>query len=236
MGWLLGLDGATEQLALALVGPGGAQQLRELPGGPQASAHLLPAVQALLQDAGIQPQDLLAIGFGQGPGAFTSLRAICAATQGLALGWGLPVLALDSLLLAVVDVADTRPECSHWGAVMDARMGELYVASFQRDADGWQPLMAPSLWRPESLRDHWMQGGRNSRPQALAGNGVQLLDLPDVPALAQRSRSQALARLLRQAWAQGPHLPADAAQPLYVRDRVALTTAEREAQRAGAAA
>lgn len=231
MSWLLGLDGATEQLALALVGPDGAQHLRELPGGAQASAQLLPGVRALLDEAGVTPEALQGIGFGRGPGAFTSLRAICAASQGLALGWKLPVLPLDSLLLAVDDVADKLPSTHHWAAVMDARMGELYVASYFREGTTWRLEMAPSLWPVDALRAHWSGG---VMPQALAGSGVALLGLADVPALPARSRPAALARLLRRAWATEPPQEPEAAQPLYVRDRVALTTAEREAQRAGA--
>ena len=48
------------------------------------------------------------------------------------------------------------------------------------------------------------------------------------------NRAAALLRLARQAWADGPHLPADQALPLYLRDKVALTTAEREAARLAA--
>lgn len=234
MGWLLGLDGATETLTLALVradGSGG--QSRRLAGGAQASSQLLPALLELLRETGVAPTELLAIGYGRGPGAFTSLRVVCAVTQGLSEGWRLPVLALDSLLLSVDEAAGAPPAEGLWAAVMDARMGEVYAASYRRAAGAWTPLMPPSLWQPAALQTAWAEGAQ-ANPDYLAGHGVPLLS--GASAQPAQDRGAALARLLVRAWQTGPRLDASAAQPLYVRDRVALTTAEREAQRAGAAA
>ena len=97
---LLALDTATEHLHIALVAGAadGAVRTRALPGGAQASAGLLPALQALLDDAGLRWADVDAIAFGSGPGAFTGLRTACSVTQGLALGLGCPVIALDTLM------------------------------------------------------------------------------------------------------------------------------------------
>jgi tRNA threonylcarbamoyladenosine biosynthesis protein TsaB len=230
MSWLLALDGATDQLALALVAPDGTAITRDQPGGPLASATLLPSLMSLLQEADIRPAQLSAIGFGQGPGAFTGLRAVCAVAQGLALGWNLPVLALDSLLLVVQDAAvQSKAEFAHWGAVMDARMGELYAARYQRHAQGWVVLESPGLWKPEALALHWQS---QARPAAMAGTGVALCSGIEVPSWAQaHSRAAALAQLCHQAWAAGEAQDAAQAVPLYVRDKVALTTAEREKQR-----
>ena len=227
MGWLLALDGATEQLALALVPTTGAAGLtRTLPGGAQTSASLVPNLLALLAEAAISPQDLDGLVFGQGPGAFTGLRGVCAVVQGLALGWDRPVFAVDSLLLPV-EAAWSAGSPSHWGAVMDARMGELYAARYQRDGDTWQTVEAPGLWSPTALQQQW-QGER--QPQALAGNGLALIGQP---ADEGADRAKALGRLAIAA-ARGGALDASQALPLYVRDKVALTTAERLAAAGGA--
>ncbi len=227
MGWLLALDGATEQLALALVDADGRGLTRELPGGAKASATLMPAIQQLLAEAALQPDALSAIAFGQGPGAFTGLRSVCALAQGLAWGWKLPVLPIDSLLVAVEAARPLQaPTGDHWGAVQDARMGELYAARYRRGAQGWETLEAPGLWTPAALLDAW-QGTR--WPDALAGTGVPLLGTACEP--AQGDRAAALGRLAAQAARQQSGLDAAQALPLYVRDKVALTTAEREAQR-----
>lgn len=229
MGWLLALDGATEQLALALVrAEDGVALTRDLPGGAQTSASLLPSLFGLLAEAGLAPAQLDALAFGRGPGAFTGLRSVCAVVQGLALGWDLPVHPIDSLLIPV-EAAWQPDSPAIWGAVMDARMGELYAARYQRLADDWQTLEAAALWSPAALRQHW-RAEPNSSPQALAGNGLALIgESAEPPA----QRAAALARLALLA-ARG--LPVDASQalPLYVRDKVAQTTAERlaAAQRA----
>lgn len=220
MGWLLALDGATEQLALALVrAEDGAGLTRELAGGAQTSASLLPALFGLLAEAGLNPTQLDALAFGRGPGAFTGLRSVCAVVQGLALGWDRPVHAIDSLLIPV-EAAWTAGTLAHWGAVMDARMGELYAARYQRDGDNWLTQEAAGLWSPAGLMQHWQA---DRRPQALAGNGLALLG---EAARAPGQRAVALGRLASLA-ARGTPLDASQALPLYVRDKVAQTTAER---------
>lgn len=232
MSWLLGLDGATDRLTLALVRPDASDALsRDLPGGAQASSLLIPAVRALMADAGVGGPDLLAIGFGRGPGAFTSLRAICAVVQGLAEGWQRPVLPIDSLLLSADDAAGAEPAAGRWAAVMDARMGEVYAAIYARRGDQWDVEMPPSLWQPVELA----AACAAAPPNQWAGNGVNLVPDAPEPRPAQ-GRGAALARLLSTAWRQGPGLQPHEAQPLYVRDRVALTSEERERLRHGASA
>src|ERR671938_374059 len=99
---LLAFDTATEQMSIALrVGP--VQLVHESAGGALASAALIPSIMRLLADAGIGLHALDAIAFGRGPGAFTGLRTACAAAQGLALGAGLPVLPIDTLLAVAED-------------------------------------------------------------------------------------------------------------------------------------
>ena len=149
---------------------------------------------------------------------------------GLALGWSLPVLPLDSLLLVAEDVAAQQDQPpALWGVAMDARMGELYAARYQRLDGRWQALDEPGLWQPEALRAHW--SAATLGPEALAGSGLAMLALPALPGWpAGASRAAALGRLCRQALDDGTALlDACQAMPLYVRDKVALTTAERAA-------
>src|SRR6218665_3153011 len=130
---LLALDSSTDTMALALVTPG-QTKLFEAAGGAQASARMLPEIKALLASAGVQRDDLDAIAFGQGPGAFTGLRTACAVAQGLAFGLSKPVLAIDSLMLVAEDARAQGAGDDVWVA-MDARIGEIYAARY-RWADG----------------------------------------------------------------------------------------------------
>lgn len=232
---LLALDSSTESMALALTAPAG-QWLHEAEGGPKASEALLPALQALLDQAGLALAQVDAIGFGRGPGAFTGLRTACAVAQGLAFGAGKPVLALDSLMLVAEDARQqSGGALSECWVVMDARMGEIYAGAYRHDGQHWQVESAPALYSPASLQALWAC----TPPRALCGSALAVFEGlspdPDQPAWPQtRSRAAALAALVGSAWAQGLGEPAEQAMPLYVRDKVAQTTEERLAARASA--
>ena len=170
---LLAFDTSTEALAVALQGPGG-QRLWNGEGGAQASALLLPTVQQLLDEAGLQLVDVDAIAFGQGPGAFTGLRTACAVAQGLAFGADKPVLAIDSLLIVAEDARADQgfPPVLEVAVAMDARMGELYAARYRWAAQGWQVLQAPGLWDPQAWailgRAEAARGRRTAQHAAVA--------------------------------------------------------------------
>ena len=235
---LLALDSSTDALALALHAPHGHWQLNE-PGGAAASARIVPAVRSLLQQAGMSLAALDAIAFGAGPGAFTGLRTACAVAQGLAFGAGKPVLPLDSLQIVAEDAWGGAAAASgwHWVAV-DARMDEVYAAAYTRGTDGggWSVVVAPALYTLPALADAWQR----HPPAAIAGSALGVFQgrLPPtgaacVPDLADRAA--ALGRLAVQAWRRGGAIDPAQALPLYLRDKVALTTEERARQRAAPA-
>lgn len=243
---LVALDTATEVAHLALCA-GGRVQVLALGGAAQASTTTLPGLNELLAQAGLAWSDVQAIAFGQGPGAFTGLRTACALAQGLALGLDVPVIALDTLMAVAESARRTTPAIAQafeqalvqpqvplW-VLQDARMNEVYAAAYVW-ADGvWQPVAPPVLW-PLS---HWQSLIDQGQIQLAAGSA--LLAYPDhAQSLVARGallaphaqpEGQALAVLATQAWAQGATLDAALALPLYVRDKVAQTTAERMAGR-----
>jgi tRNA threonylcarbamoyladenosine biosynthesis protein TsaB len=224
MPFLLALDSSTDTMAVALV-TSGPTRVFEAAGGAQASARLLPEVKSLLADAGVAMADLDAIAFGQGPGAFTGLRTACAVAQGLAYGLGKPVLAIDSLMLVAEDARTQGAGDEVWVA-MDARIGEIYAARYRHDGTAWQVLDAPALYAPAALAAHW------GTPAAVAGTALtEYADAlgPVARGWPQaRSRAAALGALALAAWQRGETRDAAEALPVYVRDKVALTTAERE--------
>jgi len=227
---LLAIDSSTEALVLALSAPS-ERFFFEGEGGAKASAEILPQVQGLLSRAGLCGEQLDAIAYGRGPGAFTGLRTACAVTQGLAFGWNKPVLAIDSLMLVAEDARQQAGQLDEpiW-VLMDARMNEIYAACYQWSQGRWQVLDAPALYSPEALKARW----QGQAPRAVCGSALlpfaAQLALGDAAAWPQcRSRAVALAALAEQAWAAGELLDAAEAMPVYVRDKVALTTAERAA-------
>ncbi|MCW5667641.1 MAG: tRNA (adenosine(37)-N6)-threonylcarbamoyltransferase complex dimerization subunit type 1 TsaB [Piscinibacter sp.] len=226
---LLAFDTSTEVMSIALVHEGGTLQV-EAAGGAQASARLIPEILALLARAGCRLAALDAIAFGAGPGAFTGLRTACSVAQGLALGAGKPVLPIDSLRIVAQDAAGTAG-FDGWVA-MDARMDEVYAARYRRDESGWQVLDAPALWTLPALNARWAaEPPRRVAGSALAAFGARLATGEAVCHPQTSSRAGALAVLAREAWQAGAALDAARALPVYLRDKVALTTAEREAAR-----
>ena len=229
---VLALDTATERLAVALASPGGPWCV-DAPGGAAASATLLPQVQRLLADAGLAMAALDFIAYGCGPGAFTGLRTACAVAQGLGYGLNRPLLAIDSLLIVAEDarLQAGGGEGFSVGVAMDARMEEAYAAAYAWQGGAWQVLQAPALYTLPALNAAW---GRLPL-QALAGTawqafGGRLVPPPGATLWPQEmGRAAALLRLAVQAAAAGQGIAAADALPLYLRDKVAFTTAERTA-------
>ncbi len=187
------------------------------------SHTVLPMVQALLRENGIQLRDCAAVAFGVGPGSFTGVRTACGIAQGLAFGAGLPVVPV-STLLAMAEAARQQTGFNDVLPLIDARMGELYWAQY-RFADGWHEIVAPTL---SSAQQVSAQG-----PVVACGNGVALCGtVPPWQALAEAEGTimPDAGQIARLGWASlqaGGGLPPHAAQPLYLRNKVAQTSAER---------
>jgi len=227
----LAFDTSTDVLSLA-VGQGEHTWLQTLPGGAQASATLIPCAMDLLAQAGMPLASLDAIVFGRGPGSFTGLRTACAVAQGLAFGVDVPVLPVDTLL-AVAEEARVQagsPDQLTVLAMLDARMDEIYSAVYRWSEGAWTALSPLQVGAPERLV-------LPSDPDVLlAGNVFDAYGerLPAGQRLQTLPTASALLRLAPALWASGQAVPAEQAIPLYIRDKVAQTTAEREAQKAQA--
>jgi tRNA threonylcarbamoyladenosine biosynthesis protein TsaB len=230
----LAFDTSTDRMSVAVT-DGVRTWQHSGPGGAQASTTLIPAVLALLAEAGLALGELDAIAFGRGPGSFTGLRTACAVAQGLALGAnhgaGLPVLPIDTLMAVAEEARFQRDGAAQQSlrvtALLDARMDEMYVQGFEFTGGVCRALGECELVRPEAFVS-------DAAASLLAGNvfSVYAGRLPaGLAAFAQAEAlptATALLRLAPQLAAAGHCVSADLALPLYVRDKVALTTEERE--------
>jgi tRNA threonylcarbamoyladenosine biosynthesis protein TsaB len=157
------------------------------------------------------------------------LRTACSVAQGLAFGVGVPVLAVDTLL-AVAEDAHSRQGAERIVAVLDARMDEVYSACYVRQAGQWQQQGETRLSPPEVVA---VPAGCALAGNAFAAYGARL------PAAAARIEAlpsaAALLRLAPLLISAGQAGAAARATPLYIRDKVAQTTAERAATRAAPA-
>ena len=219
-------------------------------GGSNASAQLIPVIHELLQQAELTLNDLTALVIGQGPGSFTGLRTACSVAQGLAMGANLKVIQIDTLM-AVAEEARGQLQAQRVGVLVDARMSEVYAGAYvwQSELNEWTPVMSLKVGPPED-----MLTALNSLPtpcDAWAGNGFEVykdrLNLGSDKAAANPAASPenfpvvcasamphalALLRLAPAQWANGQAVAPEHVQPLYIRDKVAQTTAEREAIKA----
>jgi tRNA threonylcarbamoyladenosine biosynthesis protein TsaB len=220
---ILALETSTEAGSCALWRDGAALE-RRCPAGRSHSETLLPLVRELLTEADVSIAALDAIAFGAGPGAFTGLRVACAAAQGLAAASG-------KLLLPVVSLAAMAAQTGEGDtlALLDARMGEIYAARY-RVADGECQLSGEiSVLLPAELTLPEATGWR------ACGNA-----LTAYPELAERLQAAgfalrpeilptaaAVAALAAPRLARGEGIDAALAAPVYIRNKVAKTVAER---------
>lgn len=216
---LLALDTSCDPGSIALWRDGEVVA-RDCPPGVANSETLLPLAERTLGEAGLRFSDLTAIAFARGPGSFTGLRIACGLAQGLAFARDLPLVAVGTLEAMALASGASRVI-----VVLDARMSEVYCGFFE---DGEQQgeigvYSPPALPLPASTG--WLA----------CGNG-----LAAYPELRQRlapcvdawqpelmPSAAAVARIAAQRLARGETIDAADALPLYVRDKVAQTVAER---------
>jgi tRNA threonylcarbamoyladenosine biosynthesis protein TsaB len=225
---LLALDAATEACSVALVCDG-EWRLRSMESGKAHAEEILRMVQELLAEAQTSLSRLDGLAASIGPGSFTGVRISVAVAQGLAFGAGLgvvPVSTLEALALQVLNAG-----AQHAIACLDARMGEVYWGCFEADVlQGLTARSIPAVGPPESVQLPAGSGayrgigrGFSAYPVLTQLPGLQV-DTADGLALPN-AREIAQLGILRLADGGGLD-PADLI-PLYLRDKVALTSAER---------
>jgi tRNA threonylcarbamoyladenosine biosynthesis protein TsaB len=232
---LLALDTSTEVLSLALQ-LGDKTLTHSQIAGNASSQLILPHIQLLLDTANLKLDDLDGIAFGAGPGAFTGVRIACGVAQGLGFGANLPVVGVSTLLaLAEASGEDNVIAC------LDARMGEIYHAAFQKQKNTWHETIETQVCKPEATpllasrkslmmmhEKTWVGVGSGWAVygEILSTNYAQNLSKVLVEITPS---AEAILRLAKPIFAAGLAKPASEAAPIYVRNRVALTSAEREA-------
>jgi tRNA threonylcarbamoyladenosine biosynthesis protein TsaB len=196
---------------------------RELSGVQTHSFGLLPAIQELLKEAEIELAQCDVLAFGCGPGAFTGVRTACGAVQGMAFGLDLSVLPIVSLQ-AMAEAARSKLHWQEVLCVLDARMDEVYWAHYKYIDDAWRQQVEPTLSDNETAFNH----ARSLNLKLVLGNGVNKpADFHSENCTSESPHARYSVVLAKVAWRQGLQLSAEQAQPLYLRNKVALTIKER---------
>lgn len=224
--YLLALDASSSACSAALLRQQGSQRecLARFEMTPRAhTRRLMPMVDDILAEANISTQQLDAVAFGRGPGSFTGLRIAAGAAQGLAFGLDRPLLGI-STLEALALQAHRRYHFRHVVTALDARMGEIYAATWHclNDTLSLQSdevVVAPDNFHLPAEETDWVG----------VGSGFTLWD--DFALSLQANMSQHLTdlepRAEEMAWLAARDLEAGLgqaaheAQPVYLRNDVA---------------
>jgi tRNA threonylcarbamoyladenosine biosynthesis protein TsaB len=228
---LLALETSTEMCSVALACHGTVDAI-EVEAGQRHSELLNGLIVQILERNRLTRTNLQGIAFGNGPGAFTGLRIACGVAQGLALGLDLRVAPVGTLLALAEQAGRARVITA-----LDARMGETYFAAWEREELGWravvEPCLAPPLAVPVPEGTGWcgIGSGFDRQPELRGHLGTGLDEV--IAGAFPRAREVAMIGL-RIFAEESAVLPEDAL-PVYLRDKVAFTIAERQARKAGAA-
>ncbi|PSU86003.1 tRNA (adenosine(37)-N6)-threonylcarbamoyltransferase complex dimerization subunit type 1 TsaB [Photobacterium phosphoreum] len=220
---ILAVDTATENCSVALmIGDDVISRCEYAP--REHTTKILPMIDAVLADAGIKLKQLDALAYGRGPGSFTGVRIGIGIAQGLAFGANLPMIGV-STLAAMAQGSFRLHQAEHVLTAIDARMGELYWAQYQRKTDGdWLLLGNEQVIAPDVLLAN-VQADQNT--WLTAGTGWEAYPelLSQLPFKAQLGNvlypdSQDMVHLAKYAFARGEIVTAEAASPVYLRDTV----------------
>ena len=223
---ILALETSTDLCSVALLANG---ELRER---AQTAAHahaelILPMVETLLAEAGVSLRQLDALAFGRGPGAFTGVRVATAVVQGLAFGADRPVVPVSDLM-ALAAGAHRLHSARRILACLDARLREVYWCAYEAIApDKLIECLPEQLSGAEQLQPptgRWFGTGSGfaAYGRELKTQFGALLDGRDA-ALLPAARD--IAVLAARLFAEGQAVSADAALPVYLRERVAYPKA-----------
>ena len=158
---LLALDTSTEACSVALWHKGEKTHLDELAQRTHTK-RILPMIDELLANSGINLKQVDALAFGRGPGSFTGVRVGAGIAQGLAFGADLPVIAVSNLT-AMAQAAFELHQVENVAAAIDARMNEVYFSQIKREKVRselgeffqWNPVIEEQVCQPEKVLEQF---------------------------------------------------------------------------------
>jgi len=223
---LLAIETATETVSVALSVDG--ELVERYEHAPRQHAELLlPWIEQVLAEAEIGLNALDAIAFSRGPGSFTSLRIGIGVVQGLAWAADLPVIPVSSLAATAQSAFDEGIGSAL--VALDARMNEVFTGTFAANSDGiMMPVSQERVCPPAEVRIPEKAGFY------AVGIGFDRYD--ELQKLSQQlagvrtdiwPKASSVLTLARHWLLSNEALPAEQAQPVYLRDNVAKTIAER---------
>jgi tRNA threonylcarbamoyladenosine biosynthesis protein TsaB len=226
---ILALETSTNACSAALWIDGVMQEKFALT--PKAHTRLiLPMVDELMAEAQLRPQQLDAIALSRGPGSFTGVRIAASVVQGIAFGADLPVVPVSTLAAIAQDFFNQHTYAQFAFTAMDARMDEIFWGVYQQSTQGFAVLNGAEVVTPALQIEYPDRAGYG------VGSGWAVYATELQNCLGERllgieadylPRAAAVAQLGAQGFTQGLAVDVELAMPVYLRDKVAKTQAER---------
>lgn len=200
------------------------------------SETLLPMIDALIKEAGVDKKDITAVACASGPGSFTGLRIGCATAKGIGLAMGVPIIPVPTLMGLAYNCAVTDRLVV---PLMDARRGQVYTAAYSMSESGSEDGQAgiPEEVLPQqavAVEDIIEKVNDIGRPVVYLGDGAPVfaeklktltrVSFTFAPLSLARQRAGSVAALGTFLLAAGKAVPAADFRPEYLR----LSQAERE--------
>ena len=222
---ILALDTSTEACSVALWHKGEKTHLDELAQRTHTK-RILPMIDELLVNSGINLKQVDALAFGRGPGSFTGVRVGAGIAQGLAFGADLPVIAVSNLT-AMAQAAFELHQVENVVAAIDARMNEVYFSQVKREKVRselgeffqWNPVIEEQVCQPEKVLEQFSDltayrvgTGWAAYPQ-FKNSGLEVSDII-LPS------AQYMLELALTDYAQNKVISALEIEPVYLRNEV----------------
>lgn len=207
---LLALESANEQCSVSLIDEHQTLYFQLDARAKAQTQTILPMIEQGFQQTQTQVADLTAIAFSRGPGSFSGVRINAAVTQALAWSNDLPVIPV-STLQALAQAAYREQQLESVTAVIDARMNEVYIASFKLDD---QHIM--QAVDEEKLLNY--VDAANYQQFTLVGSGSALVNAEATQFKAITANAEDIATIARSQALAGQWVSAELALPVYLRD------------------
>ena len=220
---ILSIDACTETISIALIA-GKVITEKSFPSGKNYSGNILPEIKILLSESNLMIKDVGAVAFGAGPGSFTGIRVACGIAYGIAYANNLPIIGVNTLeALAFLSRQENSISC------IDARMGQVYLGIYQNKNDAITPLIEEGVFNPSELPElpeikkaivigSGLSPYREQFKTQYAGIELKYFD-------GKCLLAPAIGTLAIGQFGNGFNLKN--ASPIYIRNKVALTTKER---------
>ena len=207
---LLALETANEQCSVSIVDEAQALFFQLDTRAKAQTQTILPMIEQGFAQTGIQTSDLTAIAFSRGPGSFSGVRINAAVTQALAWSNDIPVIPV-STLQALAQNAYRETGLTEVTAVLDARMSEVYIASFKLDENNIMQAVDD-----EQLLSY--EKAQNAVKYQLIGSGAGLVNEEQIQYKGLSATAEDIATIARELAKHGKWLDAELALPVYLRD------------------